>query len=434
SAAAAAGALSSTFSERAAESACDQQCAACRVSMAPEFCSWTALLILLAASHAGGDGANNERVRAARQQPVAQPDRKQPQTVTDLFVTDSCLDKPYKCPHHRIQFFLYTRTTQTEPELLDLTDPLSLIGSNFNVSHPTKVVIHGFGGGRNLSPSPDMREAYFTRGDYNVIIVDYGSLVKEPCLSQIGWGPRFCALCIAQLVDYLDRVSGTPPSALHLVGYSVGAHIAGLVANYLPDTKLGRITGLDPSVVFYQGSNSSRDLDLTDANFVDVIHTGAGVLGQWGPTGHADFYVNGGTSQPGCGGTLFQTLSCDHTKVTPYFIESIVSEKGFWAAPCSSFLNYMLGWCNPREEDYIRMGEDAPHTARGEYYLETNAHPPFAKGFPVKQQKRQQPQRKRPQQPQQQSKRQQQQQRRQRPQQQDNRRKRVQNSSTPKPQ
>lgn len=48
------------------------------------------------------------------------------------------------------------------------------------------------------------------------------------------------------------------------------------------------------------GNNSSRDLDPTDAHFVDVLHTGAGILGQWGPNGHADFYLNGGTSQPGC--------------------------------------------------------------------------------------------------------------------------------------
>lgn len=47
------------------------------------------------------------------------------------------------------------------------------------------MVVHGFGGGRNLSPSTDMRKAYFTHGNYNIIIVDYGSLVKEPCLSQV---------------------------------------------------------------------------------------------------------------------------------------------------------------------------------------------------------------------------------------------------------
>ena len=91
--------------------------------------------------------------------------------------------------------------------------------------------------------------AYFTRGDYNIIIVDYSTLVKEPCISQINWAPRFGAKCIAQLVDYLsNHPRGVSPDELHLIGYSVGAHIAGLVANYLDKGKLGRITG--ENVVF----------------------------------------------------------------------------------------------------------------------------------------------------------------------------------------
>lgn len=74
--------------------------------------------------------------------------------------------------------------------------------------------------------------------------------------------------------------------------------------------------------------------------------------------GHADFYVNGGTSQPGCASTtLFKTLACDHTKVTPYFIESINSERGFFAGPCRNLLSYVLGWCHPKDEEYVLMGE-----------------------------------------------------------------------------
>lgn len=61
-----------------------------------------------------------------------------------------------------------------------------------------------------------------------------------------------------------------------------------------------KTTGLDPTIFFYMNGNRSKDLDTSDAHFVDVIHTGAGILGQWGPNGHADFYVNGGSSQPGC--------------------------------------------------------------------------------------------------------------------------------------
>lgn len=166
-----------------------------------------------------------------------------------------------------------------------------------------KIVIHGFGGGRNFSPSPDIRNAYFSIGDYNIIIVDYSEAVKEPCLSQMEWAPRFGSLCIYQLVRYLSQhPRGVKADNIHFIGYSVGAHIAGLVANHLKpdDGTIGRITGLDPTIFFYNGANNSRDLDPSDAKFVDVLHTGAGILGQWSPSGHADFYMNGGTSQPGC--------------------------------------------------------------------------------------------------------------------------------------
>lgn len=84
-------------------------------------------------------------------------------------------------------FILYfiSRTTQEKGELIDTLDNKSLTRSKFNPKHPTKIVVHGFGGGRNVSPSTDMRNAYFKRGNYNIIIVDYGTLVKEPCLSQV---------------------------------------------------------------------------------------------------------------------------------------------------------------------------------------------------------------------------------------------------------
>lgn len=148
-------------------------------------------------------------------------------------------------------------------------------------------------------------------------------------------------------------------------------------------------SGLDPTIIFYMGGgNRSLDLDDTDAHFVDVIHTGAGILGQWGPNGHADFYVNGGSSQPGCLGSsilrkdpnhvknsamarisslppnvdILETLSCDHTKVTPYYIESITTDAGFWAAPCANLFSYLIGWCSPAENEYILMGEDTPFT------------------------------------------------------------------------
>lgn len=34
------------------------------------------------------------------------------------------------------------------------------------------------------------------------------------------------------------------------------------------------ITGLDPTIFYYSTTNTSRDLDKSDAHFVDVLHTG----------------------------------------------------------------------------------------------------------------------------------------------------------------
>ena len=207
-----------------------------------------------------------------------------------MFNTTSCLEKPYKCPHPKIKFFLYTRSTQEYGEPIDVLNPESLWNSHWNPNHPVKVIIHGFGGGRNLSPSPDIRKAYFTVGEFNILIVDYGEAVKEPCLSQIEWSPRFASLCISQLVKYIARhPRGVAPDYMHFIGYSVGAHMSGLVANYLKPSegKIGRITGLDPTIFVYAGSNNSKDLDPSDAHFVDILHSSAGILGQWQPGGHA---------------------------------------------------------------------------------------------------------------------------------------------------
>ena len=58
-----------------------------------------------------------------------------------------------------------------------------------------------------------------------------------------------------------------------------------------------------------------------------------------------------------------ETLSCDHTKVTPYFIESINSKTGFWAVPCPNRIQYNLGLCVPNSnKEYVLMGEHVRHT------------------------------------------------------------------------
>ncbi|CAG9789878.1 unnamed protein product [Diatraea saccharalis] len=101
------------------------------------------------------------------------------------------------------------------------------------------------------------------------------------------------------------------------------------------ECRVSRITGLDPAFPLFDKLPLIQRLDPTDADFVDVIHTDAGIFGNFPkllasyqtntsdkelqginqqlteskilppgfnrPTGHVDFYPNGGISpQPGC--------------------------------------------------------------------------------------------------------------------------------------
>ena len=60
------------------------------------------------------------------------------------------------------------------------------------------------------------------------------------------------------------------------------------------------MTGLDPAGPKFTNEEKDFRLDESDASYVDVIHTNAGVLGTNQRVGDIDFYPNGGKHQPGC--------------------------------------------------------------------------------------------------------------------------------------
>lgn len=106
----------------------------------------------------------------------------------------------------------------------------------------------------------------------------------------------------AQFIDFLIRQQ-TPVNNLHVIGFSMGCHVAGWTADHMQFGRLPRISALDPAGPGFERPPLFRLLTSSDADFVDVIHTnGLPVFGA-GLTlsiGHADFYPNGGEWQPGC--------------------------------------------------------------------------------------------------------------------------------------
>lgn len=103
--------------------------------------------------------------------------------------------------------------------------------------------------------------------------------------------------CIGQLLSSIRTIGITD---IHLITYSLGAHVANYVALSLAPYKIPRISGLDPPQIMMESRPESVKLDPSDAEFVDIYVTSAIGFG-WGVNyGHAAFYFNGGIIQPGC--------------------------------------------------------------------------------------------------------------------------------------
>lgn len=107
---------------------------------------------------------------------------------------------------------------------------------------------------------------------------------------------RLLAVVIDSFVDH-----GMQMRDLTLIGHSLGSHICGLAAKQLrsPD-RIPVIIGLDPASVLFDFLEVNERLADTDADYVQIVHTDSGHYSFGEAMGHADFYPNGGSQQPGC--------------------------------------------------------------------------------------------------------------------------------------
>ncbi|XP_073199621.1 endothelial lipase isoform X2 [Lepidochelys kempii] len=183
---------------------------------------------------------------------------------------------------------------------------------------------------------------------------------------------------------------------VHLIGYSLGAHVAGYAGNYANGT-IGRITGLDPAGPMFEGADPHRRLSPDDADFVDVLHTFTketlGVsIGIQMPVGHIDVYPNGGDFQPGCGlsdvlgaiayGNIGDVVRCEHERAVHLFVDSLVNQdKQSFAFQCTDSSRFKKGIClSCRKNRCNSIGYNAKkmrNKRNSKMYLKTRADMPF---------------------------------------------------------
>lgn len=168
-------------------------------------------------------------------------------------------------------------------------------------------------------------------GDTNVCVVDWHPLAAH-FYSVAARRTKYVGKVVGKFLFRMIEF-GMPIDRITVAGHSMGAHIAGFAGSYLKKRSLylneiygeneiqrictpfksrmvekkyltrGKlITALDPAGALFTYPNlveKTERVDTGDANYVQAIHTSI-VLGSGVAAGHADFFIDGGISQPGC--------------------------------------------------------------------------------------------------------------------------------------
>ncbi|KAM6962690.1 lipoprotein lipase [Aplochiton taeniatus] len=245
--------------------------------------------------------------------------------------------------------------------------PESITECEFNPEFQTFVIIHGWTvTGMFESWVPKLVSALYEREpNSNVIVVDWLTRAQQHYPTSAAY-TKLVGKDVAKFVSWIQKELQLPWEKLHLLGYSLGAHVAG-IAGLLTNQKVSRITGMDPAGPTFEYADSQSTLSPDDAQFVDVLHTNTRgspdrSIGIQRPVGHVDMYPNGGTFQPGCDlhNTLLgiassgiqglqnmdQIVKCSHERSIHLFIDSLVNhEKQSMAFRCSSKDAFNKGLC-----------------------------------------------------------------------------------------
>lgn len=190
------------------------------------------------------------------------------------------------------------------------------------------MIIHGFGQNGISNINRDLKNSYLARGDFNVIVVDW-SAVSSPYYQYARYRVDTTGIAVSRFIDWINFNY----SALHLVGYDLGAHIAGIAGKNTVRGRINRIIGLDPAKPLFNEYTSSNRLSVGDANLVEVFHSNGDQLGIFTPIGDLDFYINDGRTQAECAST---NNDCSYYRSVITFSRLLNGQNNYVVVPCGS--------------------------------------------------------------------------------------------------
>jgi pancreatic lipase-related protein 2 len=80
-----------------------------------------------------------------------------------------------------------------------------------------------------------------------VVVLDWRAYSNLPCYPSAVINTWQAGKCLAKVLQDVATWTGAPGhffARLHIIGFSLGAHVAGFASSYLKPFRIGRITGM----------------------------------------------------------------------------------------------------------------------------------------------------------------------------------------------
>lgn len=276
-----------------------------------------------------------------------------------------------------VSFRLYTLETLGDYEILEFNSSDTLNKSHFNTRRSTKLITHGYLTSADGPSCTLIRDAFLNKSDSNVIVIDWSPASKDSYLLARLLVPLI-GVHVGKMLSFLED-NGMNEGTTTLVGHSLGAHIMG-IAGKNAKKRVKYLIGLDPAMPLFRFVQPSERISTGDADFVEVIHTDAGILGLPETVGDYDFYPNGGMFQPGCESKdLLYTAACSHSRSYMYYAESIENPSHpFYSLQCDDYNAFKYNICTSYDDIMGSINQTSNRTGR--YYLNTNSESPYSQG------------------------------------------------------
>ena len=113
----------------------------------------------------------------------------------------------------------------------------SILSSNFNKKLPLRILIHGWLPVKLIDMEQEVSKAWEEKGGLNIIWVDFSELAENIVYFEVARHVAPIGKEIASFIDFLYNKKLIKLEELYLVGFALGAHVAGNFVIYKNNRK-----------------------------------------------------------------------------------------------------------------------------------------------------------------------------------------------------